>query len=63
MVNRVPANVAPLKRIYLARVPRMVAICANSGHWPTAWRTGQLAPLLPFKVGPMNGPKGRESGL
>ena len=30
---------------------------------PTAWPKGDLDPLLPFKVDPMNGREARESGL
>jgi hypothetical protein len=37
--------------------------CANSGHTRTVWRTGQINPLLPFKVGLMNGREARQSGL
>jgi hypothetical protein len=35
---------------------------ANSGHSPWAWRTGQIDPLLPFKIGPMNGREAPKSG-
>jgi hypothetical protein len=37
--------------------------CAKSGHTRTAWRTGQIGPLLPSKIGPANGMEARESGL
>ena len=37
--------------------------CAKSGHTRTAWRTGQIDPLLPSKLGPANGMEARESGL
>jgi hypothetical protein len=37
--------------------------CANSGHSPTARRTAQFDPELPFKAGLINGQKARESGL
>jgi hypothetical protein len=35
--------------------------CAKSGHTRTAWRTGQIDPLLPSKIGPVNGMEARES--
>ena len=35
----------------------------NSGRSPAAWPTGHIDPLLPFKIGPMNGREARESGL
>src|ERR1700722_998235 len=37
--------------------------CANSGRSPPARRTGQVDPLLSFKIGPTNGREARESGL
>ena len=37
--------------------------CANTRGSPAARRTGQVDPLLPFKVGPMNGREARQSGL
>ena len=37
--------------------------CANSGHSATACRTGQIDPLLPFKIDRMNRREARESGL
>ena len=37
--------------------------CAKSGHTRTAWRTGQIDPLLPSKIGPANGMEAPESGL
>jgi hypothetical protein len=37
--------------------------CANSGHWPTVWRTGRFDPKQAFKMCRMNGRKARESGL
>jgi hypothetical protein len=30
---------------------------AITGHPPTAWRTGEFDPLLPHKIGRMNGRK------
>ena len=36
---------------------------AKSGQYGRAWRTSQIDPLLPFKIGPMNGREARESGL
>ena len=36
---------------------------ANSCRPPRASRTGSLDPLLPFKIGPVNGRKAQESGL
>jgi hypothetical protein len=38
-------------------------VSANSGHTPTASRTGQIDPLPTFKIEFMNGRKARESGL
>ena len=38
-------------------------VSANTGHSPKAGRTGQVDPLLPYKIGPMNGREGRGSGL
>jgi hypothetical protein len=29
--------------------------CANTGHSPRPWRMGQIDPLMPFKIDPMNG--------
>jgi hypothetical protein len=37
--------------------------CANTGHSPTAWRSCQIDPSLPFKSRPMNGREAAESGL
>jgi hypothetical protein len=37
--------------------------CAHSGHCVTARRTGQIDPLLPFKICPENGREALESGL
>jgi hypothetical protein len=37
--------------------------CANSGHTPAACRTGQIDPLLPFEIDPVNGREAPESGL
>ena len=36
---------------------------AKSGHTRTAWRTGQIDPLLPSKIGPANGMEAKESGF
>jgi hypothetical protein len=36
--------------------------CANSGHSPVAWGTGQIDPELPFKGDCTNGREARESG-
>ena len=36
---------------------------AITGHPPTAWRTSEFDPLLPFKIGPANGREAPESGL
>jgi hypothetical protein len=35
----------------------------NTGHSPTAWRTCQIDPKLPFEVGPTNSRYALESGL
>jgi hypothetical protein len=37
--------------------------CANTGHSRTAWRTGRIDPKHAFKIGLINGRKGRGSGL
>jgi hypothetical protein len=37
--------------------------CANTGHCPRARRVSQIDPLLPFKIGPVNGREAPESGL
>jgi hypothetical protein len=47
---------APIKRSFSTQF-------AKSGHTRTAWRTGQIDPLLPSKIGPANGMEARESGL
>jgi hypothetical protein len=52
--------------VFLRREVYVDAGCllrANSRHSPTAWRTGQFDPLLPFKIGPVNEREARESGL
>jgi hypothetical protein len=37
--------------------------CANSGHSPTAWPTGKIDPVLPFKIGHVDRRKAEESGI
>ena len=37
-------------------------LCANTGHSPTGWRTGQLDPLLPFPISPVRAENTPESG-
>jgi hypothetical protein len=34
--------------------------CANSGHPPMAWRTGQIDPKHAFKIGFWTGEKGEK---
>jgi hypothetical protein len=49
---------SPSVRIFMS--PR----CANTGHSPRACRTGQIDPLLPVKIGPVNDRKaGRKRTL
>jgi hypothetical protein len=36
---------------------------ANSSHSPMAWRTGEIDPELPLKIGPLNEREAPESGL
>jgi hypothetical protein len=38
----------------LASTPA-VSFAQNTDYSPTAWRTGQIDPELPFEIGPMNG--------
>jgi hypothetical protein len=37
--------------------------CASTGRSPMARGTRHIDPLLPFKIGPMDGREARESGL
>jgi hypothetical protein len=37
-------------------------VSANTGHSPRTCRTGQIDPLLPFHIGPMNGREALEGG-
>ena len=46
----------------LAPKPRPWSPCENSGHSPTAWRTGQIDPKATFSFDAMNGWEARESG-
>jgi hypothetical protein len=38
-------------------------LCATTSRSPTAWRTGKIDRLLPFKIGQIDGREARESGL
>jgi len=48
--------------VILHRVRSGRPLCANSGHCPTAWRTGQIDPKATFRFDAMDGWKAGESG-
>ena len=48
------SNLRPEKALSVRKRHSKWLLGAITGHPPTAWRTGEFDPLLPFEVRPMN---------
>ena len=61
--GRIPTSLGPLDpKLGRPGEARTTAKRENTGHSPTAWRTGHIDPSLPFPVGTRHGRNERMSG-